>query len=120
MMPVDSLLSWMRQEGVFDIEANAEGQTGANDTDVFVVASEPLELASTRTNRALLEALSKWCGGVTVDSDDTLKSLARNEPLLLQVNRRKDVPIWSNVWILILALIIPSLEWFLRRRWGLL
>ena len=42
---------------------------------------------------------------MTVDTDDTLKSLARNEPQLLQVNRH-NVPIWSNVWILILALII--------------
>jgi len=36
------------------------------------------------------------------------------------VNRRKDVPLWSNAFWLLLAILFPSAEWYLRRRWGLL
>jgi hypothetical protein len=38
---------------------------------------------------------------------------------MLQVNRRKDVPIWANGWLLLLGILVPSMEWFFRRRWGL-
>ena len=49
-----------------------------------------------------------------------LEGLERVEPRVLKINRRRDVPLWSSVWFLLIAVLLPSIEWFLRRRWGLL
>jgi hypothetical protein len=51
---------------------------------------------------------------------DTLALLARAEPAVQKVNRRKDVPVWASAWLLLLGILLPSVEWFLRRRWGLM
>ena len=51
---------------------------------------------------------------------DGLDGLSLIVPKVLKVNRRKDVAVWSSFWFLLIALIAPSIEWFLRRRWGLL
>jgi hypothetical protein len=45
--------------------------------------------------------------------------LERRAPKVSRVNRRTDEPMWSGGLLLLIAVLLPTLEWTLRRRWGL-
>ena len=107
-------------DGPWTVVANADNGGDVSDTDVFVVATDPVELRETAPRPKLLQAIAKAGGGEARTLREGLDGLERVTPDVLKVNRRKDVPIWSSWAILALALLFPSLEWFLRRRWGLL
>jgi hypothetical protein len=40
------------------------------------------------------------------------------EPEVVEVGRRKDVPIWDRWWFLAGLSVSLAAEWLLRRRWG--
>lgn len=108
-------------DGAYTVKATAALSGGAaEDADVFVVAADPVELRRTEARRETLKALAAAGGGQALDLDDDPADLARVEPRVIKVNRRRDVPLWSNAWWLLLGVILPSLEWFYRRRWGLM
>jgi hypothetical protein len=114
-------LQWKaNQEGAYRIKAQATLDGSTLEThDFFVVAEDPLELREISPRPDVL----KWCAqasqGTQLTSTDSWDSLKRIQPKVMRVNRRKDVPVWSGLWILCLAILLPSLEWGLRRRWGL-
>ena len=110
----------VEDDGPWDLTATAEGREIDGDQAVFVVATDPIELTSTAPRPEILAALAQIGNGRAQTLDDDLDDLTRKKPRLLQVNRRKDLPLWSNAWLLLLAIFAPSGEWFLRRRWGLL
>ncbi|MCB9526939.1 MAG: hypothetical protein H6701_00825 [Myxococcales bacterium] len=108
-------------DGAWYVTARAlVGGGEMDDDDVFVVATDPVELRETAARRAPLAAVAQAGGGELRTLDEGIEGLARVEPRVLKVNRRRDVPIWSSGWWLLLAVLLPSVEWFLRRRWGLL
>ncbi|MEZ4466737.1 MAG: hypothetical protein R3F43_20395 [bacterium] len=84
------------------------------------MAPDPVELRETAARADTLKALAQAGGGEARTLDQGLDGLDRVEPAVVKVNRRKDVPLWSSGWLLLLAVLFPSAEWFLRRRWGLL
>ncbi len=108
-------------DGAYFVRATAtvEG-ADVSDEDAFVVAPDPVELRRTDARRDTLEALTRAGGGDLRTLDEGLEDLARNEPRVVKVNRRRDVPLWASGWLLLVAVLLPSAEWFLRRRWGLL
>jgi uncharacterized membrane protein len=96
------------------------GTSEGSDEDPFIVAADPVELRETRARPETLAALAEASGGRARTLKDGLDDLERREPQVSRVNRRKDVPLWSSAWWLLLAILFPSAEWYLRRRWGLL
>ncbi len=108
-------------DGAWTVVARAQlGEGEVSDDDVFVVATDPVELRETAARRGPLDAVVEAGGGELRTLDEGLAGLARTEPRVLKVNRRRDVPIWASGWWLLIAVLLPSAEWFLRRRWGLL
>lgn len=108
-------------DGAYTATARVDrGKEVVTDRDVFVVAPDPIELRQTAARRDTLAALARVGRGEVRTLADGLDGLARVEPRIVKVNRRKDVPIWSSGWLLLVAILCPSVEWFLRRRWGLL
>ena len=108
-------------DGGYRVRARATVGTGeGSDEDPFIVAADPIELRETRARRDTLQALADASGGSFHTLSDRLDGLRRNEPQVSRVNRRKDVPLWASGWWLLLVVLLPSAEWYLRRRWGLL
>jgi len=108
-------------DGAYAVRAVARLPGGeASDEDVFVVAADPVELRRTAARPETLVAMARAGHGEARDLSDGLDDLPRAEPRMVKVNRRKDVPLWSSGWLLLIVVLIPSMEWFLRRRWGLL
>lgn len=106
--------------GGFRVEALVETASGAlRDADHFVVSTDPLEL-QTPANPARLAAMAEAAEGEAREAEAGLGGLSLSAPQILRVNRRQDTPLWAAWWVFILALLPPSFEWYLRRRWSLL
>ncbi len=73
-------------------------------------------------NHELLKRISASSGGKTLSGkDELLKELKSYAEKVRNrfVEESRD-PIWSNPYVLALVLTFMSLEWYLRRRWGLI
>lgn len=102
------------------VRVDRGGNEVIEDTDVFVVAPDPVELRQVAARPETLEALAAVGKGEARTLDDGLDNLERVEPKVVKVNRRKDVPLWTSGWLFLIVILFPSMEWLLRRRWGLL
>ena len=95
------------------------GGVDVRDEDVFVVSADPVELRQIEARRDTLEALSAQSGGRFNALGAGWDALERNAPRVSRVHRRSDDPLWAGAPWLVLAVLLPTLEWLLRRRWGL-
>jgi hypothetical protein len=113
-----------RYEAVATVQmARDQGIEGSRDgvgraTTEFAVADEPLELANTGENEGLLRAISEASGGRLLSSD----SLARGggEVTLGSYQRRFAFDPRRAAGVYVIVALLAGLEWFLRRRKGLL
>jgi len=65
----------------------------------------------------LLRAVAEATGGA-FSSGDRLPEVRLAEPDVVEIGRRKDVPIWDRAAFLFGLVLCLSAEWVLRRRWG--
>ncbi|HTT72130.1 MAG TPA: glutamine amidotransferase [Anaeromyxobacteraceae bacterium] len=65
----------------------------------------------------LLRAVAEATGGA-FSSGDRLPEVRLAEPDVVEIGRRKDVPIWDRAAFLFGLVLALSAEWVLRRRWG--
>lgn len=108
------------KEGAYRVLARSTiGEVDREAQDLFVVTEDLLELRDTTPRPDLLRAMSLHSGGEVILEDTDWSTLERRAPAIKQVNRREDVALWATWWALCLALFFPSIEWALRRRWGL-
>jgi len=85
---------------------------------VAVRASGP-EDADAAPRPELLRAVAEATGGAFVALPTrSLPEIPLAEPDVVEVGRRKDVPIWDRVPYLLLLAAALAGEWILRRRWG--
>ncbi len=94
-------------------DAPAERATGA----VAVRSSGP-EDADAAPRPELLRAVAEATGGAFSTADRGLPEVRLRDPDVVEVGRRKDVPIWDRAWVLAALVCTLGGEWILRRRWG--
>jgi hypothetical protein len=67
----------------------------------------------------LLRAVAEATGGAfTTLPSRSLPEVPLADPEVVEVGRRKDVPIWDRPAFLALLAVAAAGEWILRRRWG--
>ena len=67
----------------------------------------------------LLRELAELTGGTfTPLPHRGLPDLRLTDPEVVEVGRRRDVPIWNRWWFLAVLAVACGGEWILRRRWG--
>ncbi|MBX7164857.1 MAG: glutamine amidotransferase [Pirellulales bacterium] len=100
-----------------DAAGNALGTAKAR----FLVFEQDLELDNPAADPQLLASLSAMTDGDSVPPEQFSSLLARlrNQPLDLEVATQSKVELWDNGPLLILIVGLWSLDWFLRKRWGL-
>ncbi|HWP58397.1 MAG TPA: glutamine amidotransferase [Candidatus Acidoferrales bacterium] len=116
------------REGSYRLEAEAElaGRLLGKDSESFVVAFPYGELDDGRPRPDFLEDLARKSGGEFVPSSDWRderfeKALARLKELApSEIVEIRQVRLWNNLWLFSLLLALLSLEWWCRRRWGLI
>ena len=110
-----------KQEGAYRVRVKADVDGADLEAeDLWVVAEDPLEFRNIATQAQVLEWYSQASQGTVLNQSDSWLDLTRKEAKVMKVNRRKDIPLWSQAWVLVVLVLLPSLEWFLRRKWGLL
>ena len=109
------------QPGLYRVQGEARRGTrslGAVDA-WFLVGGADREFADPRLNEAFLRRLARASGGQYVAARDA----QRVGPLLQSSAPRALAPeqrdIWHEPWTFALVVALLSVEWILRRRWGL-
>ncbi len=94
------------------------------DRGTFSVGGLNAEFVETKMNRMSLEGLSSRTGGVYFDADNIrgLADRVRGVPGFQRAElvQRSDIDLWSHPWVLGVAVLLFSTEWFLRKRSGML
>lgn len=94
------------------------------DHGLFSVGDMTLEERSLRADAELLRAIAQRTGGAFFTAERVtevqpwLRRLPSWTPTVTTVTR--ELRLWHSPWLLLLALLSLSTEWFLRRRWELL
>lgn len=103
--------------------ATSKGQTIGRDQGTFIVSDVGLEEQTTTMNVSLLRLLAQRTGGrfATIDSVDALIDALLRDPRLRPVVRtsERELALHHLPWIVAIALTAFALEWFLRKRKGL-
>ncbi len=111
------------KQGAFRAKAQYKAKSDQmllTDQDVFVVQDDPLEFRSIQTRPELGQWISQLSKGKVIDLNDSWGKLNFQKPKVMRVNRRQDIPLWSNAYLLALIVLLLSSEWYLRRKYGLL
>ena len=111
------------EPGPYRIIAEATLEDGKSMTGqgVFVVQAQHTELAAARPRPDLLQAIASATGGQSDPfNEDTWENLNTVAPEVIEIDKRKNTELWDNAWALVLATLLFSAEWALRRRAGYL
>jgi hypothetical protein len=104
--------------GAYKIVSRAEGAPDEANAAVAVRGAGP-EDADAAPRPALLRSLAEATGGgFSTVPDGGMPRLALDDPEVVEVGRRRAVPLWDRWWTLTSLAALLAAEWVLRRRWG--
>jgi uncharacterized membrane protein len=104
--------------GAYKVVAHGEGGQDVATGAVAVRGAGP-EDADASPRPDLLQAIAEATGGkFTALPGGTLPDLALADPEVVEIGRRKAVPVWDRWWYLCALALSLGGEWILRRRWG--
>jgi uncharacterized membrane protein len=106
----------------FRVEARSEDQLLDESESKIVISSSTEEFIDPAPDPEHLNTLAQLTGGTFLDDSQGLDELMKvsgrtTQPRLIEQRR---LPVWGTPFALTIVLAILSLEWFLRRRWGLI
>jgi uncharacterized membrane protein len=107
--------------GAYKIIARSDGRDGRVETATAAVAVRGAgpEDADAAPRPELLSALAEATGGAfEAIPGGGLPRLALADPEVVEIGRRKALPIWDRAWYLAALALTLAGEWVLRRRWG--
>jgi hypothetical protein len=104
--------------GAYRVVSRAEGVADPASAAVAVRGAGP-EDADAAPRPELLQAVAEATGGAfSALPGGDLPDLALADPEVVEIGRRKAVPIWDRWWTLAGLAAVLTAEWVLRRRWG--
>jgi hypothetical protein len=108
--------------GAYKIIAKSDARDGRPPevaTAAVAVRGAGPEDADAAPRPELLSAIAEATGGAfDVLPGGDLPRLALADPEVVEIGRRKSVPIWDRAWYLAALALALGGEWILRRRWG--
>lgn len=108
----------------FKAEAKIDGKLYKQSSGKFNVGDVDIEMLDTRMNYEFLNTLSLRTNGelfLPSNTSELLKTLRKN--ILKTTNEKivqSQIRLWSNEWLLVIAVLLFSIEWFLRKQSGML
>ncbi|MGD1043933.1 MAG: hypothetical protein ABR936_01260 [Bacteroidota bacterium] len=111
-------------EYTFTASVMANGAAIGSDQGTFSVGGQNAEFLETRMNKPLLQQIAVQTGGQYYDNDN-FGSLYHDITMMpnfkpRDVSKSAEIEIWNSRWMLALVIFIFALEWFLRKRNGML
>ena len=108
----------------YSAQVTVDGNNIGDDRGSFSVGGVNVEFLETRMNKPQLEQIAARTGGKYYDPS-TLATLADDIASLHNFQPRErvfsdEIQVWSSHWTLAVIVILFALEWFLRKRNGML
>jgi uncharacterized membrane protein len=96
-------------------------ETRSGSLEETIVVTGPMEGIDAAPNHGLLKTISASTGGELVSRDEDLVRVvaSRTGKVKNTFIEEQEIPLWGTPYVLTLILAILGLEWYLRRRWGL-
>jgi hypothetical protein len=105
--------------GAYKVVAKGEGGGADVATAAVAVRGAGPEDADVAPRPELLSAVAEASGGAfSAIPGGGLPELRVADPEVVEIGRRKAVPIWDRAWYLAALALTLAGEWVLRRRWG--
>jgi hypothetical protein len=108
----------------FSGEAYTDGTLLGKDDGSFNIGEIDLEMINPVMNYSLLNLLAKDSGGEFYTPNNCKPLMARINQLNKLSSKEKivksEITLWSDTWMLLIAIFLFSLEWFIRKRSGML
>ena len=108
--------------GMYMLRATAHsgGETVGAAEEPIVVEAADRELQNPFPRPEILEAVAKASGGRYIEIDRGLPTIKLEDSRRVEIDRTRRVPIWDRWPFFITLLALVSIEWWFRRRGGLL
>jgi uncharacterized membrane protein len=110
------------EPGTYEIRARAtlDGEKIGRAKEPVIVEASDIELQAPFPRPDLSRALAEASGGTYVDITQPLPEIEIQDPRRIEVDRTRRIPIWDTFPAFLGLLVFAGLEWWLRRRSGLL
>lgn len=109
---------------VFSADANLNGKVYKKESGRFNVGDIDIEMIETRMNYEFLNDLAFRTDGELFFPDQTNSLITELKKSINKASDEKVIEsqfkLWSNEWMLIIAVLLFSLEWFIRKQSGML
>ncbi len=108
----------------FSAEATTNSRILGKDNGSFNIGEIDIEMINPVMNYQFLSLLAKNTGGEFFFPDDYSTLLNKLKELKINSSKEKvvtsEITLWSDTWMLVIAVLLFSLEWFIRKRNGML
>ncbi len=114
------------KKGDFNFTGNAylNSKTLGTDKGIFNVGDLDIEMLNPRMNYEYLNLLASETKGKYFDAINYKQALTEIKKVNENSKKEKiitsEINLWSDEWLIIIAIFLFSLEWFLRKRAGML
>jgi hypothetical protein len=110
----------LSQAGTSHIQVRAlRGESTLGSADRWMLIGGNREFAGPRLNTGVLTRLAEATGGQYVAAADASKIASLLAALTPQNVSMEYRDVWHTPWVFALIAALPTVEWILRRRWGL-
>jgi hypothetical protein len=111
------------EPGDYTLEVKAVTEKGEmkQTSTRFLVVDQNMELDHPAADPTVLQSLAAMTGGKSLLPEqlpELIKELSKKGETLVQ-KHQTDRSLWDHWWLFLLFLLLLALEWFLRKRWGL-
>lgn len=108
----------------FSAEATVDNRILGKDNGSFNIGEIDIEMVNPVMNYSFLNLIANETSGEFYFADDYQPLLNKLKELKINSSKEKvitsEFALWSDTWLLIFAVLLFSLEWFIRKRNGML
>lgn len=108
----------------FSAEAMTDSRILGKDNGSFNIGEIDIEMVNPLMNYAFLNLMANDTGGEFYLPDNYFLLLNKLKELKINSSKEKvvtsEISLWSDAWMLVIAVLLFSLEWFIRKRNGML
>jgi hypothetical protein len=104
--------------------AASKGNILGKDDGRFSIGAESAEYLNMKMNAPMLRSIAEITGGkfYTSNTVGTFLDDLKKHPRFTQTSivRESEIALWNNLWLLMIAITAFAIEWFMRKRSGLI
>jgi uncharacterized membrane protein len=108
------------EAGIYMVRAVADIEEGrrASGSNILIGKEIRREFERLQPDIQALEGIAQTSGGAVHSLTDQLPELSFKPPRVVKVTSRHSQELWTNPWIILVAVLIFGCEWFFRRKYG--